>query len=173
MKPESREFVASARKFMAQFKGFFGEVEELEKLDQLVLEAQSRLRLLGEQETEARTAIERLYADADIAIAEKHATAAREIADKHRRADELVATAEDNAARILRAAREEAAGFAQQVEDHKTVLAEHSGILTKLKADIVEHAQARDAAHSEANTARQQLLSEKTALRAFRASLPQ
>jgi cell division septum initiation protein DivIVA len=172
----NREFISSARKFAAQFKGLLtiaDELEHVESIEQMAREAEARLAILREQEAGVTDAVAKSYALADREIAAMHRDANREIEDKRRSAGDVIDDAHDQAGRILGAARDEAAGFAQQAEAHRKLIEEHRQELARIKADIAAHEDFRDQAREDANAIKEQHDKEREALRAFRASLPQ
>lgn len=173
MTPESREFVAAARKFFAQFKGLFAEIEELEKLDQMVREGEAHLRTLREHLKDAHADIDNAYRKANEEIKEQRIAAGTEITTARVQASEIIENAHDQAGRIVSAARDEAAGFAQTVEAHKLAIAALHEENKRVQDEQARHELARDAAEASAATMRQQRENEMAALRAFRASLPQ
>jgi chromosome segregation ATPase len=170
------EFIASARKFAAQFKGFLSIADELEKvesIEQMSREAQLRLAALQEQEKQTQQVISRRHAQAEMEIAQKHRDANHEIEEKRRSASDMIDDAHDQASRIVSAAKAEAAGFEQRADEHKREAAGLRLEIEALKALIDEHNHVAGEAGAAAVIAKRQHENEVAALRAFRASLPQ
>jgi DNA repair exonuclease SbcCD ATPase subunit len=173
MTPESREFVSTARKFFAQFAGFFAEVEELEKIDQLVREGEARVAALRAQDAQATSAIARRHEAADVEIATKRCEVDVFCFNQIERASQTLDDAHAKAAQILSDAQTTAAGLADEAHAHERAIEERRQELAGLRADIASHEDFRDQAKADAAAAREQHDKEREALRAFRASLPQ
>jgi hypothetical protein len=132
----------SLRNFARQVRPLLAlddKLKEYASLEVAITEAKTRLAALTGKEKDAEFAIAARHHELDAAITTKHLVADREIEEKHRIADEVVAKAEDQAGGIVAAARKEAAGFAQEVERHRVMIAEHKNEATRVKGVIKDH----------------------------------